>query len=82
MKAMYSDHVAYDTSQADDDGGTPTPRRTNVVAEGSRETGKVSNPRIVELTKSQLAIAKQLNITPQQYAASLAKYAPAQRNGA
>ena len=82
MKAMYSDHVAYDTSQADDDGGTPTPRRTNVVADGSRETGKVSNPRIVELTKSQLAIAKQLNITPQQYAASLAKYAPAQRNGA
>ena len=53
-----------------------------MVADGSRETGKVSNPRIVELTKSQLAIAKQLNITPQQYAASLAKYAPAQRNGA
>ena len=82
MKAMYSDHVAYEQSNGDDDGGTPTPRRTNVVAEGSRETGKVSNPRIVELTKSQLAIAKQLNITPQQYAASLAKYAPAQRNGA
>jgi len=82
MKAMYSDHVAYEQSNGDDDGGTPTPRRTNVVAEGSRETGKVSNPRIVELTKSQLAIAKQLNITPQQYAASLAKYSPAQRNGA
>lgn len=82
MKAVYPDHVAYDNDAGDNDGGTPTPRRTNVVAEGSRETGKVSNPRIVELTKSQLAIAKQLNITPQQYAASLAKYAPAQRNGA
>ena len=82
MKAMYPDHVAYEQSDGGDDGGTPTPRRTNVVADGSRETGKVSNPRIVELTKSQLAIAKQLNITPQQYAASLAKYAPAQRNGA
>jgi len=82
MKAVYSDHVAYDTDAGNDDGGTPTPRRTNVVAEGSRETGKTPNPRIVELTKSQLAIAKQLNITPQQYAASLAKYAPAQRNGA
>ncbi len=82
MKAMYPDHVEYAPADPDNDGGTPTPRRTNVVAEGSRETGKVSNPRIVELTKSQLAIAKQLNITPQQYAASLAKYAPAQRNGA
>ena len=82
MKAMYSDHVAYEQSSGDDDGGPPTPRRTNVVADGSRETGRTSNPRIVELTKSQLAIAKQLNITPQQYAASLAKYAPAQRNGA
>lgn len=82
MKVMYPDHAEYAPADSGDDGGTPTPRRTNVVAEGSRETGKVSNPRIVELTKSQLAIAKQLNITPQQYAASLAKYAPAQRNGA
>ncbi len=83
MKAVYSDHVAFD----DNDGSTAreepaTPRRTNVVADGSRETGRVVDPRKVTLTASQLAIAKQLNITPQQYAASLAKYAPAQRNGA
>lgn len=83
MKSMYSDHVAID----DNDGGTvreetATPRRTNVVADGSRETGRVVDPRKVTLTASQLAIAKQLNITPQQYAASLAKYAPADRSGA
>ena len=81
MKAMYSDHVAYEQSNGDDDGGTPTPRRTNVVAEGSRDTGRVSNPRIVELTKSQLAIAKQLNVSPQMYAAYFAKSNPP-RNGA
>lgn len=82
MKAVYPDHIAYDQPVVGSDDGPPTPRRTNVVAEGSRDTGKVLNPRQVELSASQLAIAKQLNITPQQYAASLAKYPTAQRNGA
>lgn len=55
------------------DGGRSTPRRTNAVAEGSRETTTQRNPRIVELSSSQLAVAKQLGITPQQYAASMLK---------
>lgn len=56
-------------------GGRSTPRRTNAVAEGSREApgGGQRNPRIVELSSSQLAVAKQLGITPQQYAASMLK---------
>jgi len=54
--------------------GRSTPRRTNAVAEGSREApGAPRNPRIVELSSSQLAVAKQLGITPQQYAASMLK---------
>lgn len=57
-----------------DDGANPQPRRTNAVAEGSREASRQPNPRIVELTASQLAIAKQLGLTAQQYAASLVKY--------
>lgn len=82
MKAVYPDHVESASAAEDLGDGTPTPRRTSNVADGGRETGKVPNPRIVELTKSQLAIAKQLNITPQQYAASLAKLQPANRSGA
>jgi len=75
MKAMYPDHIAYGRQDAGSDARDPTPRRTNVVADGSRETGRVTNPNLVELTSSELAIAKQLNLSPQQYAASKAKLA-------
>lgn len=73
MKAMYPDHIAYGQADAGSDAGSPTPRRTNVVADGSRDTGRVTNPNQVELTSSELAIAKQLNLSPQQYAASKVK---------
>lgn len=85
MKAMYPDHQPYSGSpdeDTDEERSTP-PRRTNAVAPGSRETGqgREQNPRTVELTSSQLAIAKQLNLTPQQYAVSLVTY-NASRKGA
>lgn len=51
------------------------PRRTESVAPGSREpAGKRTNPRVVELTSSELAVAKQLGLSPAQYAASKAKF--------
>lgn len=88
MQAMYPEHQPYFGSQpndGDDEGQTTTPRRTNAVAPGSREGGAGApvnpNPRTVELTSSQLAIARQLGLTPQQYAASLVKY-NANRRGA
>lgn len=76
LKAVYPDHVAYEQSAQDDDrGGQPTPRRTNVVADGSRATERQqpSNPRTVELTRSELSIAKRLGVSPQAYAAQKAK---------
>lgn len=88
MKAMYPDHQPYSGSRSDEDDveeRTTAPRRTNAVAPGSRENGAAApvqaNPRTVELTSSQLAIAKQLGLSPQQYAASLVKY-NANRRGA
>lgn len=75
LKAVYPDHQPFDRGDADSPAGGSTPRRTNVVADGGRENPNAArNPRTVELTSSQLAIAKQLNLTPQQYAASLVKY--------
>ncbi len=87
MKAEYPDHQPYSGSSQDEEVDTETttpPRRTNAVGPGSRETGNgqdQQNPRTVELTSSQLALAKQLNLTPQQYAVSLVKY-NASRKGA
>jgi hypothetical protein len=77
LKAVYPEHQPYSGSSpgnGNEGGGNPQPRRTNAVAEGSRETARQPNPRIVELTASQLAIAKRLGLKPQQYAASLVKY--------
>ncbi len=73
MKAVYSDHI--DSAPApveEDDGGPPTPRRTNVVADGSRETGRAVDPRKVVLSSSELAVAKRLGLTTD---AQLAAYA-------
>ncbi|MFA5898349.1 MAG: hypothetical protein WC829_04470 [Hyphomicrobium sp.] len=84
LKAVYPDHQPHSGSQPEDGSegeGRSAPRRTNAVAEGTRENpGQKPNPRIVELSSSQLAIAKQLNLTPQQYAASVLKLA--KQNGA
>jgi len=53
-------------------GETAVTHRTNtVVAPASRSTG--SRPRTVQLTATQVALAKRLGITPQQYGAQLLK---------
>lgn len=50
---------------------TATPRRVPVVAPAKRMAG--SAPRKVQLTATQVALAKRLGLTPQQYASQLMK---------
>jgi hypothetical protein len=74
LKAVYPDHEPIDFSPDDGDvrEGRSTPRRTNAVAPGSRESGAANRgsggPRTVELTRTELSIAKRLGVTPQAYA--------------
>lgn len=83
MKAVYSDHQAPGPApDGDVQEGRSTPRRTNAVAEGSRETRVSSSPRTVELTQSELSIAKRLGVTPQAYAAQKLRSQQNTRNGA
>jgi len=56
-------------------GQAPTSRKTPVVAPARRGGG---NPRKVELTSTQVTLARKLGITPEQYASQLIKE---QRNG-
>ena len=63
-------------SWSDESGdGLPAPattrRATSVVAPSARNNG--ARPRKVQLTSTQVSLAKKLGITPQQYAAELAK---------
>lgn len=74
LKALYPDHIPFE--QNGDRQERSTPRRTNTVADSSRENESgPANPRTVELTRSELYLAKRLNITPQAYAAEKLKYA-------
>lgn len=52
------------------------PRRSNTVVDGGRpNVGSNPNPaRTVELTRSELALAKRLGVTPQDYARSKIDY--------
>ena len=50
---------------------TPKRQVTNPVAPATRNSGK--SPRKIHLTQSQVALAKRLNITPEQYANQLLK---------
>lgn len=73
LKALYPDHIPFE--QNGDRQERSTPRRTNTVAEGSRESDNPqANPRTVELTASQVAIAKKLGVPLQKYAASTLTY--------
>lgn len=69
LKAVYPDHQPFDEERS-------APRRTNVVADGGRANEAVSSgpPRTVELTRSELALAKRLNVTPQAYAVQKLQY--------
>ena len=49
----------------------PKRQVTNPVAPATRNSGK--SPRKIHLTQSQVALAKRLNITPEQYANQLLK---------
>ena len=50
---------------------SPKRQPSNVVAPATRSTGK--KPRSIRLTQTQVKVAKQLNITPEQYANELLK---------
>jgi hypothetical protein len=69
LKAVYPDHEPFDEARS-------TPRRTNTVADGGRPNGSPVGgaPRTVELTSSQVALAKRLNVPLKEYAKSLQQY--------
>lgn len=76
MSAAYEDHVPFNSSSQDDAptrGQAPGSRRVNNVAEGGRDTGQRDNARRVELTPTQLALIKKLNIKPADYARQILK---------
>lgn len=64
-----------------DGGGRSTPRRTHAVTEGSREYSVTTpkNPRIVELTASELATARSLGLNTDE---KIALYAASKRKSA
>ena len=66
LQKQFPDHF----EKAADAGEAPTSRRTPVVAP-ARRGGKA--PRKVELTSTQVALARKLGLTPEQYAQQLVK---------
>ena len=68
MKKRFSDYFGDEQPTEPED--KPTPRKpANVVAPATRSTA----PRQVRLTASQVALAKKLGLTPEQYARELIK---------
>ena len=68
LSGQFSEFFGEGTTLASE---APTSRRTPVVAPTKRGSGAA--PRKVELTSTQVSLAKKLGITPQQYAAQLVK---------
>lgn len=84
MKAEYSDHQPFSSSSddGDDRDRTTSPRRTNAVAPGSRDTRPSGGPRTVELTATEFAVAKQLGLnTPEKLARYAAEKQRREQNG-
>ena len=66
LKETFPQHFEKSNQSSD----TPSSRRTSVVASAKRGGGAT---RKVELTASQISLAKKLGVTPQQYAAQVVK---------
>ena len=66
MKATFPEFFGESGQPRNGDG---TRRPTSVVAPGARSTG----PRRIQLTSTQVALAKKFGLTPQQYAAEMLK---------
>lgn len=75
LKAVYPDHQSFGGDEDADDGreARREPRRTNVVAEGSRESDTRRPARTVTLTSTEVALAKRLGVPLQKYAAEKQK---------
>jgi hypothetical protein len=68
LQKQFSEFFGEGQEQASE---APTSRRTPVVAPSKRGAGRT--PRKVELTSTQVSLAKKLGLSPQQYAAQLVK---------
>jgi hypothetical protein len=66
MRSVFSDFFGSDNTQKSVDGSK---RPATVVAPGARSTGA----RKIQLTSTQVALARKFGLTPQQYAAEIAK---------
>jgi hypothetical protein len=76
MRQVFPDRFSeeddgYDSYEESKPVRTATPRRVPVVAPAKRSSG--SAPRKVQLTATQVALAKRLGLTPQQYASQVMK---------
>lgn len=65
MRQVFPDYFG----EAEEEVVRPKQKKANVVAPATRSTA----PKKIRLTKTQLSIAKRLGLTPQQYAAQVAK---------
>ena len=73
MRLRFPDYFGVETPEESNEvAETATPRNTqSVVAPSNRNNG--SKPRKVQLTSTQVALAKRLGISPERYAKELIK---------
>ncbi len=69
MRQKFPEYLGADESYGSNVPSTPS--RANVVAPANRNNG--AKPRTVELTPSQVSLAKRLGLTNEQYARQLMK---------